>query len=209
MCNPPRPPPVRLSANPSYFLPPALSLSPCQTVVWAVASQVTWENRRPYIPDEHSFALRGFPPLFLPSSLLSLCFSTFLNCNIQPCELQGALPSEGFPLFFVLQCFLCRNTVNRTRFLHSDFYFFAQVKFSHSLLFMVTRQCSAPAFFLCLFSFLSLRMPCVLSDMLFVTAGALDIYSLGPKLIFFSLPGIRIGKCYWLKSYLMRFVSFS
>lgn len=57
-----------------YFYP--LTLSQCWTVVWAAASQVTWENRRPYIPVGHNFALRGLPPLqplslFLCSSELS------------------------------------------------------------------------------------------------------------------------------------------
>lgn len=47
----------------------------CQTALWAVASQVTWANRRLYIPAEHYFALREFPPLSLPlsSPFVSVC----------------------------------------------------------------------------------------------------------------------------------------
>lgn len=50
LCNPPCPPTVLLPANPSYFLPLSHSLSLCQTVIWVIASQVTWESRRLCIP---------------------------------------------------------------------------------------------------------------------------------------------------------------
>lgn len=47
----------------------------CPTALWSVASQVTWANRRLYIPARHCFALREFPPLSLPLSSLfvSVC----------------------------------------------------------------------------------------------------------------------------------------
>lgn len=60
--------------------PPRLHLSGplhlCQTALWSVASQVTWANRRLYIPAEHCFALREFPPLSLPLSSLFVSIPT-------------------------------------------------------------------------------------------------------------------------------------
>lgn len=66
------PPPVSLSPFSTLSSP---SMCVCQTALWVVASHVTWANRRRYIPAEHSFALRGFPPL--SPSLPSLCFCPF------------------------------------------------------------------------------------------------------------------------------------
>lgn len=90
-----------------------LTLSQWWTVVWAAASQVTWENRRPCIPAGHNFALRGFPPL------PPLCFCTFLNGLPRP--LLAFFSSCAALLYFVIMGDVsrCADVLVRMA-LHSD-----------------------------------------------------------------------------------------
>lgn len=73
----------------------------CRTALWAVASQVTWANRRLYIPAEHSFALRGFPPLSHSPGPL---FVSVHSCT------EASNSSRGLTLlsdaFFSVCCFI-------------------------------------------------------------------------------------------------------
>lgn len=102
------PPPVSLSPFSTLSSP---SMCVCQTALWVVASHVTWANRRRYIPAEHSFALRGFPPL--SPSLPSLCFCPF-RYWIQ-LELWAILP-----FFLLFAAFLGQIITKRMFFLCSD-----------------------------------------------------------------------------------------
>lgn len=109
----PFPSSTHLPRTRSILFPPSL-LPLClrQTDLWAVASQVTWANRRPYIPAQHSLALRGFPPLLsLPPPSLPLILSLFLSIpesrNVQLGEPWATLASEAFLSYSaVLLCLL-------------------------------------------------------------------------------------------------------
>lgn len=104
-----------LHSSPSHQIHLVFSTSPpallclCQTALWAVASQVTWANRRLYIPAEHSFALRGFPPLSLP---LSLLFVSVHSCTVASDSSRGLhfYPRHSSPCFAP---FLCRVITER------------------------------------------------------------------------------------------------
>lgn len=105
---------TRLPRTKSILFPTHLSLPLClcQTALWAVASQVTWENRRQYIPAEHSFALRGFPPLSLTLSPPTPLFVFVHSCTVTS--------NSGLGLLFQPRhssssssSFLCREITER------------------------------------------------------------------------------------------------
>lgn len=85
---------------PTICTPPAPlipSPSPRQTALWAAASRVTWVNRRLYIPAEHSFALRGFPPLIGLARSPSVQPSSSRRLHLHP---RRRHPCLFFSLFF-------------------------------------------------------------------------------------------------------------
>lgn len=103
------------------FYTSSLPLCLCQTALWAVASPVTWENRRQYIPSEHSFALRGFSPLSPPALSLFLSIPV-LYCTVQLEPWATLHPRHSSPCLFLSlsgnhgkdACFcLCWNAAGR------------------------------------------------------------------------------------------------